>query len=53
MIKENLVKMYAESFAANAELPALNDYFSGEKMSYMELATEIAKLHLLFEKVGI
>ena len=53
MIKENLVKMYAESFAANAELPALDDYFSGEKMSYMELATEIAKLHLLFEKVGI
>ena len=53
MIKENLVKMYAESFAANAELPALDDYFSGEKMTYMELATEIAKLHLLFEKVGI
>ncbi len=45
--------MYAESFAANAELKALVDYFSGEQMTYMELATEIAKLHLLFEKMGI
>ena len=53
MMQENLIKMYQQSFRDNAELPALSDYFKQETFSYMEMAQEIAKLHLLFEACGI
>lgn len=53
MMQENLIRMYQQSFRDNAELPALSDYFKQETFSYMEMAQEIAKLHLLFETCGI
>ena len=53
MMQENLIRMYQQSFRDNAELPALSDYFKQETFSYMEMAQEIAKIHLLFETCGI
>ncbi len=53
MLKENLIKLYEQSFRDNREMSALTDYFSKETFSYYELAKQIAKIHLLFKKVGI
>ncbi len=53
MLKENLIKIYERSFQENREMSALTDYFKKESFSYYEVAKEIAKLHLLFKKVGI
>ena len=53
MIQENLIKIYERSFQENREMSALTDYFKKESFSYYEMAKEIAKLHLLFKKVGI
>ncbi|MFR9556848.1 MAG: AMP-binding protein [Rikenellaceae bacterium] len=53
MLQENLIKMYEESFRNNREMTALSDYFKEESFSYYELAKEIAKIHLVFKKIGI
>ncbi len=53
MLKENLIRIYEKSFRDNHERPALSDYLTKETYSYLEMAQEIAKLHLLFDKCGI
>ena len=53
MVKENLIRMYQESFRSNAELPALTDYFKKTTITYFDLAKIVAKNHLVFEKYGI
>ncbi len=54
MLKENLIKIYEENFRANSNLPALSDYFkTNDTFTYLEMAREIAKLHLLFDKMEI
>ena len=53
MVKENLIRMYQESFRNNAELPALTDYFKKTTLTYFDLAKIVAKNHLVFEKYGI
>ena len=53
MVKDNLIRMYEESFRANAELPALTDYFKKTTLTYFDLAQLVAKYHLVFEKYGI
>lgn len=53
MLEQNLIRMYERSFRDNAELPAITDYFKKTTFSYFEMAAEIAKLHLLFERCGI
>ncbi len=53
MLQENLIKIYEESFRNNREMTALSDYFKEESFSYYELAKEVAKIHLVFQKVGI
>ncbi len=53
MLERNLIKLYEQSFRDNREMAALTDYFKGESFSYYELAKEVAKLHLLFDKIGI
>lgn len=50
---ENFIKIYEKSFIENWELPALTDYVSGRTLNYGDMATTIAKLHLLFQSVGI
>ncbi len=53
MIQENLVKYFEKSFRYNAELPALSDYFKSDSFTYLSMAKEIAKLHLLFKEAGL
>ncbi|MBQ2394511.1 MAG: AMP-binding protein, partial [Alistipes sp.] len=53
MLKSNLIEMYELSFREHREMPALTDYFKNETFSYYEMAKEIAKLHMLFDKAGI
>lgn len=53
MIKENFIKIYEESFKENWNLPALTDYSKGTCFTYGDMATEIAKIHLLFENCQI
>ncbi len=53
MLKENLIRIYEEKFRENSELPALKDYFKTDSFTYLEMSREIAKLHLLFDKMQI
>lgn len=53
MLEQNLIKIYESSFREHHDLPALTDYFKGEKFTYFEVAKEIAKIHLLFKEAGI
>ena len=43
MLEQNLIKIYEYSFREHHDLPALTDYFKGEKFTYFEVAKEIAK----------
>ena len=49
MIQENFIKIYETSFKENWDLPALTDYTKSTTFSFGEVATEIARIHLLFE----
>ena len=53
MLQENLIKIYEESFRENHSLPVLTDYFSKKTITYLEMAEQMARLHMLFEKMGI
>ena len=53
MLQENLIKMYEASFRENHALPVLTDYFSKQTLTYFEMAEQMARLHILFEKAGI
>ena len=53
MLQENLIKMYEEVFKKYHSSPALTDYFSKTTLTYLEFAEQAARLHILFEKVGI
>ena len=53
MLNDNLIRLYAASFRANFDLPALTDYFKEETFTYGGAAAEIARLHLLFRALGI
>ena len=48
MIKENFIKIYEESFKENWALPALTDYGKSKTFTFGDVATEIARIHLLF-----
>jgi long-chain acyl-CoA synthetase len=52
MIEQNFIKLYEKSFAENWELPALSDY-KGITYTYGEVARQVARLHLLYEGLGI
>ncbi|MGL4779703.1 MAG: AMP-binding protein [Bacteroidales bacterium] len=53
MIKENFIQLFADSFKKNWELKALSDYVEKTSFTYGEVATEVAKLHMLFEACHI
>ncbi len=52
MIKENLVLYFEQSIKQNWGKPALSDY-KGTTLTYGDVAVQIAKIHLLFERNGI
>ena len=45
--------MYEASFRENHALPVLTDYFSKTTLTYLEMASQMARLHILFDKLGI
>lgn len=53
MINENFIKLYEDSFKFNWDLPALSDYGNPNTLFYKDLAKEIARLHILFDKLGV
>lgn len=53
MIEQNFIKLFENSFRQNWDLPAYSDYSKGETFTYGQAATQIAKLHLLFDKINI
>ncbi|MDR1810648.1 MAG: AMP-binding protein [Prevotella sp.] len=53
MIKENFIEIYEKSFKTNWDLPALTDYTDKRTFLYKDLAAEIARMHILFEKAGL
>ena len=53
MIKENYIKIYEESFKENWALPALTDYGKSKTFTFGDVATEIARIHLLFHECQV
>ena len=53
MIEHNFIKIYEDSFKNNWQLPALTDYKVDSTYTYVELAREIARLHILFSELNI
>ncbi len=52
MSQPNFIKLYEKSFSENWDLPALSDY-NGVGYTYGEVAKQVARLHLLYEGLGI
>ena len=53
MIKENIIKIYENSFKENWNLPALTDYTEKKTMTYGDFAEKIAMLHELYRRCNI
>ena len=51
--KDNLVKMFQTSFRENWASEAVTDYGTSHTLTYGDLATLIAQMHVLFEQCGI
>jgi len=53
MITENLVRLFESSIKNNWELPAWTDYNEQFTMTFGEVGEQIARLHLLFERIKL
>ena len=53
MIQENFIKIYEESFKENWALPALTDYGKNKTFTFGDVATEIARIHILFQECQV
>lgn len=51
--KDNLVKIFENSFRDNWELEAITDYGTTNTLTYGQLAARVAQLHILFQQCGI
>ena len=51
--EQNLIKIYEKSLRENWASEAVTYYGTSNTLTYAQLAENIAKLHLLFEKAGI
>lgn len=50
---DNFIKLYEKSFRQNAELPATSLYGRPGAKSYLHLAANVARVHVLFDAMGI
>ena len=50
---DNFIKLYEKSFRTHAELPALSLYGRPGAKSYLHLAANIARTHILFREMGL
>ena len=53
MLKENIIRIYEQSFRQNWDLPVLTDYLTKQTVTYGEFAANIARIHTLYNKLGI
>ena len=53
MIDQNLIKLYEQSFISHWGNKALTDYEQSEALYYSDVAKEIARLHIIYEKMHI
>lgn len=53
MIKENFINLYEQSFKNNWDLPGISDYSTKQALLYSDFAREIARTHILFEKLDV
>lgn len=49
----HLLKVYEASFRNNFGLPALTHYVDGKTVTYGEFAKKIARIHILYESIGV
>ncbi len=50
---DHLLRVYADSFRENWELPALAEYGRDEVLTYGEFARRIARIHLFYSQLGL
>lgn len=50
---DNFIKLYEKSFRKNAELPAVSLYGRPGAKSYLHLAANVARSHVLFSELGL
>lgn len=53
MIKDNFIRLFEDSFRYNWDLKAYTNYGENKSYTYGEVAEQVARLHLLFEQLGI
>ena len=53
MIERNFIKLYETSFKENWDLNALTDYSENETFTYQQVAAQVARIHLIFDKLGV
>ncbi len=53
MIETNFIKLYESSFQDNWDLKAFTNLYESTSLTYGEFAKEIARLHILFELMGV
>ena len=53
MIETNFIQLYETSFRENWNLPAFTDLNENITITYGEFAKDVARLHILFEEMGI
>jgi Long-chain acyl-CoA synthetases (AMP-forming) len=53
MIDQNLIKLYEQSFISHWDNKALADYGNVEALCYSDVAKEIARIHIIYEKMHI
>ena len=51
--EDNLIGIYQDSFRNNAELPALSQFASDRRFTYLDMAEKIARRHILFRLLEI
>lgn len=52
MIQQNFIQLYEKSFSQHWDLSALSDY-NRKTYSYGEVAQQVARLHLIYDALGI
>ncbi len=53
MTVDNFIKIYEKSFIENWDLPALSNYVTGKTMTYGDMATSMAMIHLFYKTIGV
>ncbi|MCP9612537.1 AMP-binding protein [Coprobacter tertius] len=53
MVGENFIKIYEKGFKESWDFPALTDYNTRETFTYRQVAEEIARLHILYQRCQI